>query len=424
MHRRLRGLLQRYRAKSPLSLTVDRIRQHSELSLLCDPASCLIFFTSAFPRQQNVFPSTHPHPNSIPDINIIEPTPSLDSTTYGRTSRRPSLAPIAPTIPEPSHQQQLRASPSKHKTLVFPRPSSPSPSDSRKRSLGPEDDQQDGTGDNNDGAKKTRVEGDELIDGDEDAEWDPDYPRAKRGSKRGYDEEVRGARGKRARKFSKDYDDRRPHQREQHHDMDVDLVEQEDEEDEGLAELPNFRYTSARGKKRDRAEAGSTFGGDGDGDDEDSPDDHLDKADKRRMRKRRTTRKSDFRLNAPDDELSALQELDEESVAASSRSRRRKSHAGRRPGGATEGSDVSMSDDARTTASSVVSKDPLCRGRKIGEEWEVHGVKYRVGPDGERLRQALVKTARSKFNMVCMHLFSSCMMAHVYCLAQGFNTSG
>ena len=51
------------------------------------------------------------------------------------------------------------------------------------------------------------------------------------------------------------------------------------------------------------------------------------------------------------------------------------------------------------------SKDPLCRGRRIGEEWEAHGVQFRVGPDGKRLRRVLVKEDRPKFNMVSLSLF-------------------
>jgi len=49
---------------------------------------------------------------------------------------------------------------------------------------------------------------------------------------------------------------------------------------------------------------------------------------------------------------------------------------------------------------SPVSSDPLCKGKKIGEEWEVSGVRYKVGPNGDRLRLSLVKKERSKFIMV------------------------
>ena len=46
------------------------------------------------------------------------------------------------------------------------------------------------------------------------------------------------------------------------------------------------------------------------------------------------------------------------------------------------------------------SQDPLCKGRKIGEEWESNGVQYKVGNEGQRLRLTLVKKARSKYSMV------------------------
>jgi len=47
-----------------------------------------------------------------------------------------------------------------------------------------------------------------------------------------------------------------------------------------------------------------------------------------------------------------------------------------------------------------ISRDPLCGGRLIGEEWEAHAVQFKVGPDGKRLRRVLVKEDRPKFNMV------------------------
>lgn len=52
------------------------------------------------------------------------------------------------------------------------------------------------------------------------------------------------------------------------------------------------------------------------------------------------------------------------------------------------------------------SEDPACVGRKVGEVWEVNGQTFKVGLDGERLRQVLVKQLRSKFPMVGYdHLF-------------------
>ncbi|KZT42956.1 hypothetical protein SISSUDRAFT_1058095 [Sistotremastrum suecicum HHB10207 ss-3] len=46
-----------------------------------------------------------------------------------------------------------------------------------------------------------------------------------------------------------------------------------------------------------------------------------------------------------------------------------------------------------------ISQDPLCQGRRIGEVWEINNQKFKVGPDGDRLRHALVKKLRKKYDM-------------------------
>jgi len=48
-----------------------------------------------------------------------------------------------------------------------------------------------------------------------------------------------------------------------------------------------------------------------------------------------------------------------------------------------------------------VSSDPLCEGRRIGDEWVADGVKYKVGPDGMRLRETMLQEHRPKYKMVC-----------------------
>jgi hypothetical protein len=48
----------------------------------------------------------------------------------------------------------------------------------------------------------------------------------------------------------------------------------------------------------------------------------------------------------------------------------------------------------------VVSTDPLCQGRKIGTEWEIGNRKFKVGPDGKRLRLVPLRTRRKKYEMV------------------------
>ncbi|KAG8929084.1 hypothetical protein FRC02_006022 [Tulasnella sp. 418] len=45
------------------------------------------------------------------------------------------------------------------------------------------------------------------------------------------------------------------------------------------------------------------------------------------------------------------------------------------------------------------SDDPLCEGRRIGVEWIKDGVRFKVGEDGKRLRQVLVKVKKTALKM-------------------------
>lgn len=222
-------------------------------------------------------------------------------------------------------------------------------------------------------AKKTRVEGEALIDGDEEAGWhgseeemdvDEAQP-AQRGSKRMAsveDEEGLALSrtdhpGKRARKVSLEM---------------TPLSTDDDMEEDDVAD------NAARGKKRDRAEAGSTFGGD---------DSFLDEEEKPRRRRVRRTLSHKF-------------------GQSSSRGQKRSRDVH------TPDSDDSESDLPKRTSTRKkrgrrsqdevvpLSNDPLCKGRRIGEEWESNGARYKVGPNGQRLRQELVKKSRSLFPMV------------------------
>jgi hypothetical protein len=241
-------------------------------------------------------------------------------------------------------------------------------------------------------AKKTRVEGEELIDGDEDAAFEEGAPR--RGSKRGIQEEAdedsegatetKKSRGKRARKVS---NEKAPQSHQVDQNMDID-----DEDMDDITELKPF----SRGRKRDRAEAGSTFGGD---DDESAFENEVDGDSKlrRRRRKRRTVakRKSEATyLRGKKREREGEEDVSDDTSDETSSSRRkrgkRSSHVQRHEI-ERQKSDVSM--DESVTSSKRV--------REIGEEWESNGVRYKIGPNGQRLRQALVKKARQKFVMVC-----------------------
>ncbi|CAA7258513.1 unnamed protein product [Cyclocybe aegerita] len=237
-------------------------------------------------------------------------------------------------------------------------------------------------------AKKTRVEGEELIDGDEEAEFEEAAP--KRGSKRGIrdeddNEEVnesKKARGKRARKVSQE---KAAHHYQGDQSMDVDEEEEADE----ITELKsNFR-----GKKRDRAEAGSTFGGD---DDDDSAAEREAEGNSkvRKGRKRRTVAKQKSeasyirgkkRERGQEDGGSDSDDSSSNKKSSRKKKGKRASHIERRD----SKSDISIDESTTSTR----------KGREIGEEWESNNVKYKIGPNGQKLRLTLVKKARQKFVM-------------------------
>ncbi|KAI9069214.1 hypothetical protein FKP32DRAFT_79459 [Trametes sanguinea] len=207
-------------------------------------------------------------------------------------------------------------------------------------------------------AKKSRLEGEELPDGNEEPEWeangmdvDPQSGHLKRGSKRvasidddeGLDSSRMGRRDKRARK-----------------------------EDE-LDGSPSI----ARGKKRDRAEAGSTFGG----------DDAVIDDDEKPLRQRRRRTVSNKLSQASSRGQKRVRDLDSYDSDDSQVERPKRESTRKKRGKRSEEEVL------------PVSNDPLCKGRPIGEEWESNGVRFKVGPNGQRLRQELVKKSRSRFPM-------------------------
>ncbi|KAF9480721.1 hypothetical protein BDN70DRAFT_598634 [Pholiota conissans] len=251
-------------------------------------------------------------------------------------------------------------------------------------------------------AKKTRLQNeaeDQLMD-DEDA---PRHRGSKRGAVDEYEDEdeeggpiASGSRGKRARKVSKADSS-----------MDVDAY------DEEADDVPDLRHIeSVRGKKRDRAEAGSTFGGD-DEDEEAGSAGEFENDKARRRRKRRTVgRKSDVPSSARgkkrdrSDEFSGNEfsgESSPERRASASRNRKKGKRGSLLPGQAQAlrrerrqgeeegGSDISMDGSVSTSV--------RMNGRNVGDEWESNGIKYKVGPNFQRLRLALVKKATQKYPM-------------------------
>ncbi|THG97616.1 hypothetical protein EW026_g4413 [Hermanssonia centrifuga] len=136
-----------------------------------------------------------------------------------------------------------------------------------------------------------------------------------------------------------------------------------------------------RGKKRDRV---SSFGGDESflGEEGEKP---------RRHRRRRVLshkKSEDSRGRKRGRDLESSESDGDESDSPSKRAVRHK-----------RGKKTASRNSEPSAEDGMVSTDPLCRGRRIGEEWEATGVRYKVGPNGQRLRQALVKKTRSRFPM-------------------------
>ncbi|KAK0499708.1 hypothetical protein EDD18DRAFT_860061 [Armillaria luteobubalina] len=230
-----------------------------------------------------------------------------------------------------------------------------------------------------DNTKKSRVEGNEFIDGDEEAGWQNSPSGLTRGNKRSFgdeddNEEVtlsKRAREKRPRQVSRDH-------RAVASDEDMEVDEDE------VAEV---RMTP-RGRKRDRVEAGPSF----EGEEDEEP---AEVEPKSRGRKRRNKRRSDVGVKARGtkrerdiDDVEMLDEA-EESFAEVSRKKR-----GKRAQVVPEDED----EDGHADISIDVSPDRM-KGREIGEEWESNGVRYKVGLNGQRLRQALVKKAGQRYIM-------------------------
>ncbi|CDO71357.1 hypothetical protein BN946_scf184908.g115 [Trametes cinnabarina] len=225
-------------------------------------------------------------------------------------------------------------------------------------------------------AKKSRLEVEELLDGGDVSERqvngmdvDQHTGHIKRGSKRvasleddeGLDASRVDRRDKRARKVSIDKSAIAE-------DYDMEDDEQEDELDGN----PSI----VRGKKRDRAEAGSTFGGD------DSVIDDDEKP-QRQRRRRTVSNKLSQSSSRGQKRVRDLDSYDSDDSA----DRLKREHTRKKRGKRSEEEEV------------PVSHDPLCKGRHIGEEWESNGIRYKVGPNGQRLRQELVKKSRSRFPM-------------------------
>ncbi|PBL02918.1 hypothetical protein ARMGADRAFT_277502 [Armillaria gallica] len=231
-----------------------------------------------------------------------------------------------------------------------------------------------------DNSKKSRVEGDEFIDGDEDAGWQNSPSGLTRGNKRSFgdeDDNEEAMLSKRAR-------EKRPRQVSRDHEAVASDEDMEVDEDE-VVEV----RTTPRGRKRDRVEAGPSF----EGEEDEEP---AEVEPKSRGRKRRNKRRSDVGVKARgtkrERDLDDVEMLDEaeESFAEVSRKKR-----GKQAQVVQEDGDE---DDRYADISIDVSPDRV-KGKEIGEEWESNGVRYKVGLNGQRLRQALVKKAGQRYIM-------------------------
>lgn len=248
--------------------------------------------------------------------------------------------------------------------------------ESRKRSFEDESDVEHET------IKKSRIAGDELIDGDERADWYAQYSNrsSPRVRKESLDRQPEG-----------NYVRMNGQERFKHVD---DLRNEDHEDDEAMEGIDEDEATElkavARGKKRDRAEAGSTFGGD---DEEDARNGRAS-----HHRKRRTILQKRIEIHPRgqkrDREAESPESEGEDVDSETSRRRAQRSPKKKRGKKATS--------DETSVADPRASKDSLCGGRRVGEGWEADGVQYKVGEKGERLRLTLVKKARNKYHMVCI----------------------
>ncbi|KAI6166219.1 hypothetical protein EDD17DRAFT_1546232 [Pisolithus thermaeus] len=275
------------------------------------------------------------------------------NTRHSRQLLEPARQPVSPTR-KPAFRRISR------KTLHIDHDVAEA---SRKRSYAAESDSEPDSY-----MKKTRIDGEDLIDGDENADWYAQYvnPRSQpvaSSSRVSINGQSNG------------------------HEADEPIDEIMEDPDDEAAELSSI----PRGKKRDRAEAGSTFGAD---DDDDMHNEKLTRHRKRRSVSKRKSeahprgRKRDREMEFPESEgEGAVSESVKRDSQRTSKKRKEKRAS------ADEIRMDASAEDAR------VSKDPLCGGRKIGEEWEADAIRYKVGDKGERLRLVLVKKARSKYHM-------------------------
>ncbi|KAH6914669.1 hypothetical protein BKA70DRAFT_552551 [Coprinopsis sp. MPI-PUGE-AT-0042] len=222
-----------------------------------------------------------------------------------------------------------------------------------------------------------------MSDIDEDMEWVPsnNHHHKRSAAKRPYadgedlgSDEDEGVREKRQRKVSLDHSVTMVDVGNGRMEVDEDEYDDDDDEDE----VPEITWPTV-GSKRGRADAASTFG-----DDSENEDDT--KSLRRHRKKRQMGSRRHSSIGGIFDSKKRGREDDEPtpSEAGTVPRRSKKNKKG-------------VPEDAELWSISSSGRRP--RKRQIGEEWESNGIRYKIGPNGQRLRQALVKKARSKFTM-------------------------
>ncbi|VDC06159.1 unnamed protein product [Peniophora sp. CBMAI 1063] len=139
-----------------------------------------------------------------------------------------------------------------------------------------------------------------------------------------------------------------------------------------------------RGKKRDRAEAGSTMG------DEDAAELGVELHRRRRRKHRQSGLVPSTRGQKRDRASDVTSDDESEGNRLRGKSTRR-----RRDESSRNSSEDAMVEDEPVR----VVLDPACKGRKVGDVWELHGKTYKVGPTGRRLTRSFIKTDAPVYNM-------------------------
>lgn len=167
-------------------------------------------------------------------------------------------------------------------------------------------------------------------------------------------------------------------------------VEEEEEEEEEPMDVDarDQVVEETRGKKRDRLEAGSTFG------DEITPDDHKEK-----RRRRKSKRQSEMgppplprgvKRGVEDDDTDLEFQGDEDG-------KKKKNKKGRKSRSLTydEDADPLDGEGMRVDDQDVEMSSPI-----PGKEWESNGVRYKYNGDNQRVRLCLVKKEGKRYHMV------------------------